>query len=259
MIGTNRHESRRIDNQLRGRSGRQGDPGESRFFISLEDNLISRHGIASLVSPPSDDVNQPIRNEETAKRIAHVQRVIEGESFEIRRTLRIYSHLLEVQRRIICKDREALLIGSKSPRALQKRNPDLRQKLVAEWGELIIVEAERLVTLIHLDWSWSDHLAHAAEIREGIHLVSFGGFNAYDVFNKEMNLEFNAFLSDVEEKTIETMRTATFTKDGINLEQEGLKAPSSTWTFMINDNPRGSVLNRIIQSLKGRLKKHPKS
>ena len=70
-----------------------------------------------------------------------------------------------------------------------------------------------------------------------------------------MNLEFNAFLSDVEVKTIETMRTATFTKDGINLEQEGLKAPSSTWTFMINDNPRGSVLNRIIQSLRGRLKK----
>lgn len=95
----------------------------------------------------------------------------------------------------------------------------------------------------------------AAEIREGIHLVSFGGFNAYDVFNKEMNLEFNSFLSHVEEKVAETMRTATFSKDGINLETEGLNAPSSTWTFMINDNPRGSVLNRIIQSLKGRLKK----
>jgi preprotein translocase subunit SecA len=255
VIGTNRHESRRIDNQLRGRAGRQGDPGESRFFVSLQDNLISRYGIASLVTPPDADVNQPIRNEETAKRIAHVQRVIEGESFEIRRTLRIYSHLLEIQRRVICQDREALLVGSKPPNALLKREPELRQKLVSEWGEDIIVEAERQVTLIHLDWCWSDHLAHAAEIREGIHLVSFGGFNAYDVFNKEMNLEFNAFLSDVEVKTIETMRTATFTKDGINLEQEGLKAPSSTWTFMINDNPRGSVLNRIIQSLRGRLKK----
>ena len=259
VIGTNRHESRRIDNQLRGRAGRQGDPGESRFFVSLEDNLISRYGIASLVTPPGADVNQPIRNEETAKRIAHVQRVIEGESFEIRRTLRIYSHLLEIQRRVICQDREALLVGSKPPNALHKRDPELRQKLVAEWGEDIIVEAERQVTLIHLDWCWSDHLAHAAEIREGIHLVSFGGFNAYDVFNKEMNLEFNAFLSDVEEKTVETMRTATFTKDGINLEKEGLKAPSSTWTFMINDNPRGSVLNRIIQSLKCRLKKTPES
>jgi len=255
VIGTNRHESRRIDNQLRGRAGRQGDPGESRFFVSLKDNLISRYGIASLVARPDDDDSQPIRDEETAKRIAHVQRVIDGESFEIRRTLRIYSHLLEVQRRIICKDREALLIGSKSPKALQKRDPELRQKLVAAWGEDKIVEAERLVTLIHLDWCWSDHLAHAAEIREGIHLVSFGGFNAYDVFNKEMNLEFNAFLSHVEEKAVETMRASTFTKDGINLETEGLKAPSSTWTFMINDNPRGSVLNRIIQSLKGRLKK----
>ena len=254
VIGTNRHESRRIDNQLRGRAGRQGDPGESRFFVSLEDNLISRYGIASLVAPHGDDDSQPIRDEETAKRIAHVQRVIEGESFEIRRTLRVYSHLLEVQRRVICKDREALLNGLKSPKALQKRDPELWLKLMAEWGTDNIVEAERLVTLIHLDWCWSDHLAHAAEIREGIHLVSFGGFNAYDVFNKEMNLEFNAFLSSVEEKAVETMRTATFTKDGINLENEGLKAPSSTWTFMINDNPRGSVLNRIILSLQGRLK-----
>lgn len=255
VIGTNRHESRRIDNQLRGRAGRQGDPGESRFFVSLEDNLISRYGIVSLVAPHGDDDSQPICNTETAKRIAHVQRVIEGESFEIRRTLRIYSHLLEVQRQIICKDREALLFGLKSPKALQKQDPELRRKLVADWGDDVIVDAERQVTLIHLDWCWSDHLAHAAEIREGIHLASFGGFNAYDVFNKEMNLEFNAFLSHVEEQVVETMRTATFTKDGINLKKEGLKAPSSTWTFMINDNPRGSVLNRIIQSLKGRLKK----
>ncbi len=255
VIGTNRHESRRVDNQLRGRSGRQGDPGESRFYVSLEDNLIARHGIAELINPPGNAHDQPIEDKDTARRIGHVQRVIEGESFEVRRTLRMYSHLLEAQRRTICKDREALLAGTKPARALKKHDPELRQELIAKWGEQNIVEAERSVTLIHLDWCWSDHLAHATEIREGIHLVSLGGFNAFDAFNKELNLEFTAFLSDVEQKVVQTMRTATFTKNGINLEEQGLKSPSSTWTFMINDNPRGAVLNQIIRGVVNRLRR----
>lgn len=254
VIGTNRHESRRIDNQLRGRSGRQGDPGESRFFVSLEDDLIARHGIAELVCSSDTASDQPVIDEQTAGRIGHVQRVIEGESFEIRRTLRVYSHLLDVQRRIISKDRDAILNGDRPPQAMNKRDPELRQQLVGTWGEAIVSEAERTVMLIHLDWCWSDHLAHAAEIREGIHLVSFGGFNAYDVFNREMALEFNQFLALIEEKTVETLRTATFTEDGINLEAEGLKAPSSTWTFTVNDNPRGAVLGQIIRGVVNRLR-----
>ena len=255
VIGTNRHESRRVDNQLRGRCGRQGDPGESRFFVSLEDNLIARHGIAALINPPGNADDQPIEHKETARRISHVQRVIEGECFEVRRTLRMYSQLLEVQRRTISKDRDALLTGSKATKALKKHDPELRQKLIADWGEQHIVEAERIVTLIHLDWCWSDHLAHATEIREGIHLVSLGGFNAFDAFNKELNLEFTDFLSDVEQKVVQTMRTATFTRDGIDLEEQGLKSPSSTWTFMINDNPRGAVLNQIIRGVVNRLRR----
>ncbi len=254
VIGTNRHESRRIDNQLRGRSGRQGDPGESRFFVSLQDDLISRHGIAELVSPPADDSDQPIDDEGTAKRIGHVQRVIEGESFEIRRTLRMYSFLLELQRRTICQHREELLNGTKMPNALKKRDPDLREMLVDRWGEQHIVDAERKVTLIHIDWCWSDHLTHASEIREGIPLVSLGGFNAFDTFNKEMNLEFQAFLSLIDQKVVETMTTATIAEDGIDLQQEGLTGPASTWTFMINDNPRGAILNQIIRGVVDRLK-----
>ena len=254
VIGTNRHESRRIDNQLRGRAARQGDPGESRFFVSLNDDLISRHGIAELVSPPTDNVDQPVNDEETAKRIGHVQRVIEGESFEIRRTLRMYSFLLELQRRTICQHREELLNGTKTPNALKKRNPELRQQLVDQWGKTLIADVERKVTLIHVDWCWSDHLAHAAEIRENIHLVSLGGFNAFDTFNREMNLEFQTFLSHIEDRVVESIASATITEDGIDLKKEGLTGPSSTWTFMINDNPRGAVLNQMIRGVVNRLK-----
>ena len=254
VIGTNRHESRRIDNQLRGRSGRQGDPGQSRFFVSLQDDLIFRHGIAQLVSPPNQNSEQPIDDVQTASRIGHVQRVIEGESFEIRRTLRMYSFLLELQRRTISKYREKILTRSRIPTALEKRNPELREQLVGQWGEELIAESERKVSLIHIDWCWSDHLAHAAEIRENIHMVSLGGFNAFDTFNKEMNMEFQAFLAHIDDKVAETMSTAIFSAAGIDLEKEGLRGPSSTWTFMINDNPRGAVLSQIIRGVVNRLK-----
>lgn len=254
VVGTNRHESRRIDNQLRGRSGRQGDPGESRFFVSLQDDLISKHGIADLVSPPSGDPDSTIDDARTAQRIAHLQRVIEGQCFEIRRTLRMYSFLPEIQRRTVCQNRQQLLDGSAVPTALAKRAPDLRAGLVDRWGEELVADAERRVTLAHLDWCWSDHLAHVGEVREGIHLVSLGGFNAFDTFNKEMNLEFETFRSDIEEKVVHTMSTATFTGDGIDLEEHGLIGPSSTWTFMINDNPRGAMLNQLLGGIKARLK-----
>src|SRR4029079_11996999 len=74
VLGTNRHESRRIDNQLRGRSGRQGDPGESRFFISVEDDLIHRHGIVELITTPADlSPGQTLDDPQVGRNIAHVQ------------------------------------------------------------------------------------------------------------------------------------------------------------------------------------------
>jgi preprotein translocase subunit SecA len=254
VIGTNRHESRRIDNQLRGRSGRQGDPGESRFFVSLEDDLLSRHGIAELVTSQSTNSSKAIDDEATAKKIGHLQRIIEGECFEIRGTLRKYSILLELQRRTLSQHREELLNGTRTPDSLREKNPDFREQLVQQWGEQSVADAERDVSLIHIDWCWSDHLTHAAEIREGIHLVSFGGFNAFDTFNKEMNIEFQTYLADVQEKVVETMTTATFTEDGIDLEEAGLRGPSSTWTFTINDNPRGAVLGQLLRGAVSRIR-----
>ena len=93
VIGCNRHESRRIDNQLRGRSGRQGDPGRSRFFVSLEDDLVSRYGVGQLDDlAHSGNADGLLSSDpELTHRIAHSQRVIEGETFEIRRTLRKYA------------------------------------------------------------------------------------------------------------------------------------------------------------------------
>src|SRR5215510_342216 len=89
VIGTNRHESRRVDLQLRGRAGRQGDPGESRFFISLEDDLLVRYRIRGLIPaaaiPEASDA--PLDNPIVRREVARAQRIIEGQDLEIRRTL----------------------------------------------------------------------------------------------------------------------------------------------------------------------------
>ena len=103
VVGTNRHESRRIDDQLRGRAGRQGDPGTSRFFISLEDDLIQRYGVMSLIPASHRPVHQagPIADPIVAREIARAQRIVDGQNFDIRRTLWKYSELVENQRRIV--------------------------------------------------------------------------------------------------------------------------------------------------------------
>ena len=89
VIGTNRHESRRVDLQLRGRAGRQGDPGESRFFVSLEDDLLVRYGIHCSIParylPERSDA--PIESPVVRREVARAQRIVEGQNFEIRRTL----------------------------------------------------------------------------------------------------------------------------------------------------------------------------
>ena len=133
VIGTNRHESRRIDDQLRGRAGRQGDPGSSRFFISLEDDLIRRYGVMNLIpekhrpSPGMTAVEDPI----VAREIARAQRIVEGQNFEIRRTLWKYSALVEEQRRLVTDWRQSAAdsrIGSRYlrrvvPGALRRVDP----------------------------------------------------------------------------------------------------------------------------------------
>jgi preprotein translocase subunit SecA len=256
VLGTNRHESRRIDNQLRGRAGRQGDPGESRFFVSVEDDLIHRHGIGALIAGPSNSsLGAMLDDPRAGRRIAHVQRVIEGESFEIRRTLRKYSFCLERQRRMVHERRQKLQIGADSPTLLRESDPGLFEKLAGDFGGEVVSKVERQITLCNLDRCWSDHLAHVAEIREGIHLMSMGGFNAFDEFNRQINEAFRDLSKRIDEEVLETFRTVRITADGVDLKSNGLLGPSSTWTYMINDNPMGDVFERLTRGIKRLVKR----
>ena len=114
ILGTERHESRRIDNQLRGRAGRQGDPGSSRFYLSLEDDLLRLFGsdrIASLMDKLGVEEGQPIENRLISKAIENAQRRVEEHNFEIRKHLLEYDNVLNQQREVIYKKRREWMVA----------------------------------------------------------------------------------------------------------------------------------------------------
>src|SRR5690606_21067906 len=108
IIGTERHESRRIDNQLRGRSGRQGDPGSSRFYISLEDDLMRLFGgdkLTAIVEALGLEDDQPIEHKMLTNAIENAQRRVEGRNFDIRKRVLQYDDVMNVQRETIYSQR----------------------------------------------------------------------------------------------------------------------------------------------------------
>ncbi len=114
IIGTERHESRRIDNQLRGRSGRQGDPGSSQFFLSFSDDLMRRFGsenMESLMNRLGLDEDQPIEGKMFTKAVANAQKKVEGNNFDARRWVLQYDDVLNQQREIIYKQRREVLLS----------------------------------------------------------------------------------------------------------------------------------------------------
>ena len=215
IIGTNRHESQRIDRQLRGRAGRQGDIGSSRFFISQEDDLMIRYNLKDALPKKKKRKYLPIND------ISHIQRVIEGQMFDIRRFLNNYSSLIEKQRIIIQNEREIAL-----------ENKELGQNV-------------RESILFQYDKFWSLHLDYLSEIKEGIHLLRLGGENPLREFQKKAEL---AFIEMCDNLDIEIQKIIEYFDQNPNSEIStlGIKKPSSTWTYIINDNPFGNQLGLML-------------
>lgn len=216
VIGTHMNESARIDNQLRGRAGRQGDPGSSRFYVCLEDELISRFGIEKAIPAAYRTKKQDEQLEASVfhKKTDHIQRVVMGQNFEMRKTLNKYSDMVEEQRRIHQLQRETVLHNDDSMSA-----------------------AEKYARLYHIDRSWSDHLAYVSYIREGIHLESLANRNPVDEFHHRIIHAFEQLPDKIEKETAKSLSklNAKDSQDQIDWEKEGLKVPSRTWTYIIQD------------------------
>ena len=136
IIGTERHESRRIDNQLRGRSGRQGDPGESKFYIGLDDDLMKIFGgdmITNVYNTLGADENMPIQSKMLSKAVENAQKKVEGRNFTIRKNVLQYDDVMNTQREIIYKQRREVLDGENLKGSIEKIIDTVANKLVSAY------------------------------------------------------------------------------------------------------------------------------
>jgi preprotein translocase subunit SecA len=138
IIGTERHESRRIDNQLRGRSGRQGDPGSSRFYLSLEDDLLRIFGsdrIKSLMSRMGMEDGQPIEHRMVSSAIERAQKRVEAHNFDIRKHLLEYDNVMNKQREVIYSQRREILGGANLTEEIHQMTRELTDDLLDQFTD----------------------------------------------------------------------------------------------------------------------------
>jgi preprotein translocase subunit SecA len=257
VIGTGRHESSRLDHQLSGRAGRQGDPGGSVFFASMEDDLITQY--AADAAPPDEvDEDGMVTDAAAYWMLGHAQRVAEGVNLEIHRNTWRYNKLIEEQRRAVLDHRDRVLRTDAALKTLGESCPERLAELRETLDEDVLTEAARQITLYHLDRAWAEHIADLADVREGIHLRALGrGLDPLDQFHKAAVSSFNKVLDEAEQRSAESFRTVPITADGADLGAAGLKRPSATWTYLVQDNPFGTDMDRALRSV-GRMLGRPR-
>jgi preprotein translocase subunit SecA len=242
VLGTERHEARRIDNQLRGRSGRQGDPGESRFYLSLEDDLMRRfqgervQGLMRRLHIPED---VPIEHNMVTKSIERAQRQVESQNFEIRKNVLKYDEVMNRQREVIYRWRSGVLRGEDA------------EALVRDWiDQVVTAEVETTVSddVPRDDWDWEELQRRVTQIfptRLSPEEVLGSGASAADVaesFRAEAQesytartaeigpalvrrLEQTVVLSVVDNKWREHLAEMDYLRTGVGLRAMGQRDP----------------------------------
>ncbi|WP_308169857.1 accessory Sec system translocase SecA2 [Acrocarpospora catenulata] len=251
VIGTARHTSSRLDNQLRGRAGRQGDPGGSVFFVSGEDELLTAY--APEESLPAPDKDRRIRDRHAAYLTGHAQRVAEGVQTEIHRNTWRYTRVLEEQRGRLLEHRDKILYGEAGAEALSEARPERYAELAAATSEEQVAEVARQIVLFHLDQCWTEHLGFLADLREGIHLRALGRLNPIDEFNREAVPAYRKLLEEIERRSLASFDAYDPDRP---LDGQGLKRPSATWTYLVSDNPFGSDWDRILKRVSSTMKRN---
>ena len=243
VIGTGRHNTERLDNQLRGRAGRQGDPGSSVFFSSWEDDVVVAHLEPNKLPMQTDSEKGDGRivSPKAATLLDHAQRVAEGRLLDVHANTWRYNQLIAQQRAILVERRETLLRTPTAREELAELSPKRYEELVDDFGleegEEKLEKICRLIMLYHLDRGWADHLAYLADIRESIHLRALGRQNPLDEFHRMAVDAFASLAADAIEAAQQTFDTAASIEDEPGVDLSKLARPTSTWTYMVHDNP----------------------
>lgn len=246
VIGTERHESRRIDNQLRGRAGRQGDPGSSRFYVSLQDELMRVFGgaqIESLMGRFGMDENIPLEASLVSKAIENAQKKVEGLNFDRRKRVVEMDDVINVHRSVVYKLRKRILFGPTEGESFKEwfidklitHYPEFdRQK---HWEELenqtslttflyIIFQVSREV----IDVLWMDHLTDMDNLREGIGLRGYAQKDPIVEFKNEGHDKFELLLTKIYTSIAERI-----TRISVDIEDNTNKTRPDTSKVMFNN------------------------
>jgi preprotein translocase subunit SecA len=214
IIGTERHEARRIDNQLRGRSGRQGDSGSSQFFVSLEDELLTRFGgdrIKNLMDMLKVPEDQPIENRMISNSIEKAQARIEGYNFDIRHHVLEYDQVMNKQREAIYKMRREILFG-KDEEISEKVKDLLNEEEIKQYAEKFKnisdnekTNLERFVMLRSIDMLWMEHLETMECLRESVSLRAYGQRDPLVEYKNEGRRLFGHMLDEINNVIVEML------------------------------------------------------
>ncbi len=248
VTGTERHESRRIDNQLRGRSGRQGDPGSSRFFLSLEDDLMRLFGsdrISGIMEKLGMQEDVPIEHPLITKSIESAQKKVEGRNFEIRKQLLDFDNEMEYQRKVIYEQRRMVLESKDIKKYILEMVKDTVENILKNYTNKEIYPEE---------WDWSGLKEHIDQIfsfslaipKEEIPKLSISklqdiltekAFKIYELREKEFTsplmrqIETMIVLRVVDREWKDNLRRLDELKQGIGLRAYGQKDPLMEYHF----------------------------
>ena len=222
-IATALYPSARLDLQLRGRAGRQGDPGTALVFASLEDELVQANATeGALHTIAHGTVDERARG----RIVRQAQAIAESVRLDRHRSTWQYTRAITAQREKVLRVREEVLSEP--------------------------VRTRRLVTLFSLDEHWSQHLALLSEIRDGIHLRKLAGQNPIDEFHRIALREFDGFFAAVDAVVHERMQRIGDGHDPLGAL--GLRRPSATWTYMVRDDPLGDAVGRAAARIRRRFR-----
>ncbi len=195
VLGTERHDARRIDNQLRGRSGRQGDPGVTQFFVSLEDSLMrifANDTVKKLMNRFGIPEDEPIENTLITRSLESAQSKIEGFNFDSRKHVLEYDDVLNFQRKIIYERRRKLLLGdiaTLKEKLFEIASDETNQKIIAEkiaaLGEEEFYRIVRITMLQAIDMFWVNHLEMMDYLRGTVNLRAYGQRDPLVEYKKE--------------------------------------------------------------------------
>lgn len=218
VIGTERHEARRIDNQLRGRSGRQGDPGGTQFFVSLEDDLMRIFGsdrIKSMMGKLGVPEDQPIENRFISNTLENAQAKIEGFHFDSRKHTLEYDNVMNHQRKVIYERRRIMLAGDFNQvrsflESLYPLFPKLAETVIqkkAALGESLFYETVRRIALYTTDTLWVEHLETMEYTRSSVNLRAYGQREPLIEYKKEGLRLFRELEANFRERVVNLINT----------------------------------------------------